>query len=133
MTGSSREINYSKDNETLLRGLELSYLLNKLHQDLPPKGGNSLFFPGLNIFILFFTPYRIMHVECTLEHLRSHFTINLLQISVTSALTKHLISGPKNCFFPRTKMLLFSVSLRHEYPWLKTPYRGSEIADALVT
>lgn len=31
MTGSSREINYSKDNETLLKELELSYLLNKLH------------------------------------------------------------------------------------------------------
>ena len=31
MTGCSREINYSKDNETLLRGLELSSLLNKLH------------------------------------------------------------------------------------------------------
>ena len=74
-----------------------------------------------------------MHVECILEHLRSHFNINLLQISVTSALTKHLISGLKNCFFPLTKMLLFSVSLRHEYPWLKTSYQGSEIEDALVT
>lgn len=133
MTGCSREINYSKDNETLLRGLELSSLLNKLHQALPPKEGNSLFFPGLNIFSFFFSPYHIMHVECTLEHLRSHFNINLLQISVTSALTKHLISGLKNCFFTLSKMLFFSVSLRHEYPWLKTPYRGSEIADALVT
>ncbi|XP_055443077.1 basic proline-rich protein-like [Bubalus kerabau] len=86
----------------------------------PPRGGvftSSATWEAWNDVDLGSNPESAIHQLCDL----------------TSALTKHLISGLKNCFFPLSKMLLFSVSLRHEYPWLKTPYRGSEIADALVT
>lgn len=71
-----------------------------------------------------------MHIEGTMEHLRSQFNVDLLQISVTLALTKHLISSLRNCFFLLRKKLL---PLRREDQWLKKPYQGSEIEDTLVT
>lgn len=96
------------------------------------------FFPEFNSFLRFSTPYQTVHIECTLEHLRSHFNIDLLQISGTSALTKLLISSLRKCFFPLVKKLLclhlcLCLSLRHEDPGLKTPSQAGEIEDALVT